>query len=254
MERVEVWNDRSTQMKVRAEISFLEQRLRAAGSPARAANEKRYLKSDLDFLGVPAPTIRALVKTWLRERRGLEREDLTRLARALWRRRLHELRACAIVLLQARQALLEAGDIELLETMLRRSNTWAYVDAIAVHVLGPLVERSPKLETVLDRWAADGDLWIRRSAVLALLLPLRRGEGDWHRFVRFADAMLDEKEFFIRKALGWVLREVAKVDPDRVRRFVDARIDHISGVTIREAVKYLPSADRTELLDRYRAR
>jgi 3-methyladenine DNA glycosylase AlkD len=241
-------------MKIRDEISHLEQQLRRVGSPNRAVNEKRYLKSDLDFLGVPAPTIRALVKTWLREHAGLGHEDLTRLTRELWRRRLHELRACAIVLLQAREGMLEAGDIELLESMLRRSKTWAYVDAIAVHVVGPLVERRPELETALDRWAADEDFWIRRSAVLALLLPLRRGEGDWTRFVRFADAMLEETEFFIRKALGWVLREVAKKSPDRVRRFVSARIDRISGVTLREAVKYLPPAERERLLQRYRAR
>lgn len=241
-------------MRIRDEISDLERRLRAVGSPDRAVNEKRYLKSDLEFLGVRAPAIRELVNAWLKERPGLEREELIRLVRALWRRRLHELRAFGLVLLQARPGLLEAGDIELLEWMLRRSETWAYVDGIAVHVVGPLVERSPALEAVLDRWADDEDFWIRRSAVLALLLPLRRGEGDWTRFVRFADAMLEETEFFIRKSLGWVLRETAKKKPDRVRQFVGARIDRISGVTLREAVKYLQPADRDELLDRYRAR
>ena len=71
----------------------------------------------------------------------------------------------------------------------------------------------------------------------ALLLPLRRGEGDWERFAGYADAMLDEREFFFRKAIGWVLREVSKKHPERVRGFVKPRTGRKSGVTIGEAVK-----------------
>ena len=78
---------------------------------------------------------------------------------------------------------------------------------------GALVERFPELGSALDRWAKDADFWVRRSAILALLDPLRRGEGDFDRFSRYADAMLCEKEFFIRKAIGWTLREVSKRRP-----------------------------------------
>jgi 3-methyladenine DNA glycosylase AlkD len=241
-------------VKIRDEISTLERRLRNVGSTDRAVNEKRYLKSDLDFLGVPTPVMRRLVKAWLDLHPELDRETLLRLVRELWKRRLHELRACGVLLLEARVRVLEPQDLELLEWMLRRSKTWAYVDAIAVHIAGPLVEGSPGLTRELDRWAVDDDFWIRRSAILALLKPLRRGEGDWTRFVRFADSMLEEREFFIRKAIGWVLREVAKKRPARVRRFVSARIDRVSGVTLREAVKYLPPEDREDLTTRYKSR
>ena len=80
--------------------------------------------------------------------------------------------------------------------------------------------------------------------MLALLGPLRRGEGDFERFGRYADAMLDEKEFFIRKAIGWVLRETSKKRPDLVYEWIAPRTDRASGVTLREALKYLdpPSA------------
>jgi len=123
-------------LKIRSEVSGFEQALRAEGSPERAAGEKRYLKSDLDFAGVPVPQIRKLVAAWLKLQPGLDREDLIRLVRELWRRRLHELRAVALVLLQRRGMLLEADDLPLLESMLRRSFTWAYVDAIAAHTVG----------------------------------------------------------------------------------------------------------------------
>jgi 3-methyladenine DNA glycosylase AlkD len=137
----------------------------------------------------------------------------------------------------------------LLERLLRESRTWALVDGLAASVVGPLVERHPELTAVLDRWAADDDFWIRRSALLALLGPLRRGEGDFERFARYADAMLDEKEFFIRKAIGWVLRDTAKRRPDMVYEWMLPRAQRASGITVREAVKPLSEEQRQSILD-----
>lgn len=232
---------------LRTEIAHFETTLRAGATPDRAQGEKRYLKSELVFLGATLPDVRRTVKAWLGEHPNLTRVELVRLVRALWRRRVHELRMTAAVLLQNCWPLLDPSDLDLLEDLLRHSKTWAYVDAIAVHVVGPLVERNPALGRALDRWAGDHDFWIRRSALLALLSPLRRGEGDWRRFARFADSMLDEKEFFIGKAIGWVLREVSKTTPERVLEFLEPRLDRTSGLTFREATKYLPERTRARL-------
>jgi 3-methyladenine DNA glycosylase AlkD len=241
-------------MKIPEEIRRFEEAFRPLGSPQRAEGQKTYLKSDLDFAGVAVPDLRRIVGVWLKEHRRLTRDELVRLVRELWRRRLHEHRGIAIVLLQRRGGLLEPQDAALLQAMLRRSCTWAYVDAIAVHVMGPLVERHPQLGQVLDRWAVDDDFWIRRSALLALLMGLSRGQGDWKRFARYADSMLEEKEFFIRKAIGWVLREVSKKEPDRVFDFLRPRVGRVSGLTLREGSKYLPPAQREELLEAYTSR
>ena len=244
---------REVQVKIRAEIGALESALRATGRSERAAGEKRYLKSDFDFLGVETPEIRRQVKAWLKAHPDLSQSDLRRLAHALFSRRLHELKAVAILLLQHHRTWLEPSDLAMLESMLRSSYTWAYVDALAVHVVGPLVERHRRLLSSIDKWTRDPDFWIRRSALLCLLLPLRRGDGDWERFVSYADSMLDEREFFIRKAIGWILREVSKKHPERVAPFVRQHIRRVSGVTIREAVKYLAAAERENLMKEYRA-
>ena len=66
--------------------------------------------------------------------------------------------------------------------------------------------------------------------------------------------MLDEREFFIRKAIGWVLRETGKLRPDLVREWLAPRIDRVAGLTLREAVKYLPPDDREALMAAYRTR
>jgi 3-methyladenine DNA glycosylase AlkD len=110
------------------------------------------------------------------------------------------------------------------------------------------VESDPPLAATLDRWAADDDFWIRRSALLALLPGLRRGAGDFDRFARYADGMLDEKEFFIRKAIGWVLRETAKKRPTLVFEWLLPRAARASGVTLREAVKPLSAQQRAAIL------
>lgn len=89
--------------------------------------------------------------------------------------------------------------------------------------------------------------------MLALLPPLRRGAGDFRRFARYADAALDEPEFFLRKPIGWVLRETAKRRPDLVYEWLSPRIARVSGVTLREAVRYLSAAQRDELLTAYQS-
>jgi 3-methyladenine DNA glycosylase AlkD len=75
--------------------------------------------------------------------------------------------------------------------------------------------------------------------MLALLVPLRRGGGDFERFSRYADAMLEEREFFIRKAIGWVLRDTSKKRPAMIAEWLAPRMHRASGVTLREALKYL---------------
>jgi len=231
----------------------LERTLRARGTAERAVGAKAYLKSELEFLGVDTPTLRKAVKGLLREREDLDRVALGDLVEALWCRGIFELRAAAVEILMARVNTLEPPDMDLVERLLRDSHTWALVDGLAPRVAGPLAGRYPELEATLDRWAEDEDFWLRRAALLADLVPLRRGGGDWDRFTRYADRMLEEREFFVRKAIGWVLREVGKSRPRLVAEWLLApggapRAARASGVTLREAVKYLPEADRETIL------
>ncbi|HET7015189.1 MAG TPA: DNA alkylation repair protein [Streptosporangiaceae bacterium] len=258
-------------MKSNSDALHIESILRGLGRPERAVSEQNYLKSDLEFAGVAVPVMRSAVATWTRECGGLDHDRLTALVRALWEGPLFECRAVATILLERNTKLLGPADTELIEYLLRRCGTWALVDPIATNVAGVLAEKHD-LTATLDRWAADSDFWIRRSALLTLLRPLRRltpavrspddspetalrrGEGDFERFAGYADTMLEEKEFFIRKAIGWVLREVSKKRPELVATWLAPRIHRASGVTVREAVKYLPDADRDLLLAGYKAR
>lgn len=224
----------------------IEKALPPLGTTARAEGSKAYLKSELAFYGITMPVLRRTV-LGLAKSAALDRTSLLATATALWSKPVFELRAAAVELLVKYVRLLTPDDVPVLERFLRESKTWALVDAIAPMVMGPLFEAHPRLGRVLDRWAKDRDFWVRRAALLTLLVPLRNGAGDFDRFARYADAMLDEKEFFIRKAIGWILREVSKKRPALVVDWLAPRKARASGVTMREALKYLSAAQRKRL-------
>ena len=226
--------------------------LHAVASPVRAIQEKAYLKSDLDFLGASVWEIRRVVKAFVKGAAPLTHDRLNGLVEALWAKPIFERRMAAAVLLELHPKLLSPGDLPLIERLLRESLTWALVDWLSGDVVGAILARSRvEVAPVLDRWASDPDFWIRRSSLLAELRFVKAG-GDLASFLRRADAMLDEKEFFIRKAIGWVLREVSKKRPREVIAWIGPRTHRASGVTMREAVRYLPAAEGERLMTAYR--
>ena len=190
-------------------VEPIDMALRARGTPERAEHEKAYLKSELEHYGTSVPAIRSVAKEVASRHPSLGRDDLLALVGALWATPVHERRMVAVELLDIYHGRLLGEDMILLERLLRESRTWALVDPLAASVVGRLAERYSQVGLVLDRWAGDQDFWIRRAALLALLVPLRRGEGDFERFARYADMLLDDKQFFVRKAIGSVLRDTA---------------------------------------------
>lgn len=237
-----------SKMNVTRLVAEIDTELLSRGTPDRAAHEKAYLKSELEHYGTTVPDIRSVAKIVRREHAQLGHDDLIAVVVALWAAPVHERRMAAVELLDLYANMLQPQDIVLLERLLRESRTWALVDGLAASVVGDLVERHPELGAALDRWAADDDFWIRRSALLSLLAALRRGEGDFDRFARYADTMLEEKEFFVRKAIGWVLRDTAKQRPEIVYEWLLPRARRASGVTVREAVKPLSDLQRAAVL------
>lgn len=237
-------------MHAAAATADLEARLAARARPERAAKEAAYLKSDLQHVGVPVPDVRRVVRDLARELGPLANGDLVALAAALWERPVHECRLAAVELLVLCAEQLRPGDVVLLERLLREARTWALVDPLSAKVVGSLCDRYPDdLDPVVRRWATDDDVWIRRSALLAHLEALRVGRGEWQRFCDLADPLLEDREFFVRKALGWVLRDTGRRRPDLVADWLEPRVRRAAGLTVREAVKHLPEDHR----DRIRA-
>jgi len=228
----------------RAALAFFRARFRAEGDEERAAGAKAYLKSQLRFYGVPNPGIRAAVADYLRSESLQNAKDVVAVSRALYATDEHELWSAAIAILEKRRKLLEPDALPWLVELVRKSAGWAYVDWIAAKVIPAPLAKAPKPAAIVARWAKDGDFWVRRTALLCLLDDLRGGGGDFDLFERVAVPMLEEKEFFIRKAIGWVLREVSRKRPELVRGFISRHRERMSGLSLREASKHLGLARR----------
>jgi 3-methyladenine DNA glycosylase AlkD len=223
-------------MNVPATIAGLRRRFRAAGTPERARFEKAYLKSDLQFHGVTVPLVRAAAAEIARGE--LDRAELRALVDGLYATPFHDLRSAAVAVLERKQALLGARDLPWLIGLARTSAGWAQVDWLAIKVVGPIVGRLAHPGPVLRRWARDRDLWVRRTALLAQLDELRAGGGDFLLFEAIAAPMGGETELFIRKAIGWVLREVSRRRPALTVAFLQRHA--VSPLTLREASRHLP--------------
>ena len=175
-----------------AQISELRGQLEAIATPERAEQERAYLHSELEHLGVNQPGIRKIAGDYHRaNKRELDDAQLRGLIDGLWRSSVHELRSLAIALAERWRKSLAPGDLDMFERWLRDAQTWAHVDWIAVKLVGSIVAAAADEDTEigdrLDRWSRDEDFWLRRSSMLALLDPMRVLDGgDFPRFERYA--------------------------------------------------------------------
>lgn len=234
-------------------VAQLAESLAGDATAERAEKEKQYLKSDLRFIGASVPAVRRVARTFVADHPALTAEDLKGLVGALWNTHTHELRSVGIAVLELRSDLLRKSDVGWLKGLIDRSTTWAHVDWLAIKVVGALATRIPAVETDLDEWSAHTNFWVRRSALLASHDRLAAGQGDFERFERRAAPMLQEREFFIRKAIGWVLRSTCKKTPLRTIGFVERHAAEMSTLTFREATRALEPSQQ-QRLQRLRAK
>ena len=226
----------------------LRARFAAEGSPARAKQQKAYMKSELGFHGVTMPEIRTAARA-LNARFGqlspTERHDTVE---ALFASDFHDLRSAAIGLLELQRKALSPADAGWLVDLIRRPGTgWAHVDWLATKVLGHLTAENRRVLESARRWVKDKNFWVRRTSLLVQCDTLRAGAGDFDLFAELAVQLLPEKEFFIRKAIGWVLREVVRKRPELTFAFVREHGSAMSGLSFREATRKLPASMRAKL-------
>jgi 3-methyladenine DNA glycosylase AlkD len=218
---------------------FFTERFRVEGTPERAQGMKAYMKSELSFFGVDQAAVRGACRDFATLHADAHVDEVLDAVEALARSPWFELRSAAIGVLERRKKELGPGHLATLLRWVRGMACWAHVDWIATKLVGAVIARHPTERDRLSRWARDPHLWVRRTALLAQLDELRSGGGDFALFEQIAAPMLAEKEFFIRKAIGWVLRETARRRPELVRRFIAAHGAEMSGLTRREASKYV---------------
>jgi 3-methyladenine DNA glycosylase AlkD len=207
-----------------------------AGDPARAAAMAAYMRDQFPFLGIAAPARRDLSRRVLAGLPPPEEAALIAEAQACWALPQREYQYFACDRLRRHAKLLSIGALPAIRDLIVTKPWWDTVDLLAADVVGVLVERHPELVSTMDEWAAGDELWLIRTAILHQLRYGRRTDSE--RLLRYCAARASHTDFFIRKAIGWALRQYAKTDPDTVRHFVQAHAT-LSGLSVREALKNL---------------
>jgi 3-methyladenine DNA glycosylase AlkD len=222
-------------------IRSLKKELRAAADPEKAPIMRKYMKSEMPYLGIQTPLLRAAVRGVFAAHPILSFEDWRDTVLALWRgAKFREERYAAIGLAShkpyARIHTLEA--LPMYEEMIVTGAWWDYVDSIATRQLGLILRSFPRpMAETLREWANGTDMWKRRSAIIAQLNF--KAETDLELLYDCIRPSLAEREFFLRKAIGWVLRQHARTDPAEVRRYVKALDAQLSPLSKREALKHI---------------
>ncbi len=215
-------------------VDLIRERLREAADPRRAPAQQAYMKSSMPFLGVTLPETRAIARTVTRDL--TDAATLRDLVEHLWDASSHrEERYAALAVLASPHLRRDPHLPGLIERFVRTGQWWDYTDELS-HRVAELLDDDPLPASALVRaWADDGDMWIRRSAIIAQLG--RRARTDVGLLGDVIAANTDDREFFVRKAIGWALRDYARTDPGWVRAFVDAH--GLSPLSRREALKHL---------------
>jgi len=217
----------------------LRTRLTAIADPGSAPGMQAYMKSTMPYLGVSAVPLRAACKAVFADLRYTDSAAWQRDVLEIWHgAQFREERHAAIELTGVRAArpfqTLDA--LGLYEEMIVSGAWWDYVDSIVTQRFWAILQHDPAaMKRRMLAWARDENIWKRRSAILTQLKAKAGTDLDF--LYACIEPSLDSKEFFLRKAIGWALRQYAWTDPAEVKRYVAANKGRLSGLSQREALK-----------------
>jgi 3-methyladenine DNA glycosylase AlkD len=219
------------------DLDALVRGLRAAADADRAADMAAYMRGQFPFLGVPTPQRRRIARPVVVAARAMPGPEVVGLMDRLWTLPEREFQYVGSDLARAGSARWDPVQLADLRRFVTTRSWWDTVDPLSSAV-GELVATHPGLGAQMDRWIDDTDPWVARAALLHQLGWKDRTDAD--RLFAFCASRATDTGFFIRKAIGWALRDYARTAPDAVAAFVRVHPE-LSGLSRREALKHLPA-------------
>lgn len=202
---------------------------------------KKYMKGQYDYFGIKAPERRELKKAFLQKYGLPENSLLNEIVGECWALPQREYQYFIMEVLERSAKKAEKERIELYEFMIISKSWWDTVDYIAANLVGTHFQKYPELtKAVTEKWMASGNIWLQRTALLFQLKYKKK--TDINLMARYIDRLQGSKEFFINKAIGWILREYSKTDGGWVREFVNLR--SLAPLSHREALKWMERKER----------
>jgi 3-methyladenine DNA glycosylase AlkD len=185
-----------------------------------ALQQAAYMKNNFEFFGLKSPIRKALQRPFLIKKNLPSKEVAFQLVQDLWNEPQRELHYFAMELLFKYNNEYEKEDVKFFEKLISENSWWDSIDFISPNILGVYFKKFPEMrkETV-ERWLKSENFWLQRSTLLFQLKY--KEELDTELLTYVIDRLKHEKEFFIRKAIGWILREYSKVNPGWVTKYVE---------------------------------
>lgn len=218
-------------------IPELRDELEEVANPDKVAGMEAYLKGRFSCLGVSSPDRNDVAKPLLKAVRTASEDELLTFVQACWDEPEREFHYIGADALRRGAKKLSANSFDDVRTFIETNSWWDTVDNLASNTVGPMLTNHPELLTHMDDWIDDPNMWIARTAIIYQLKYKDAADGE--RIFEYALRRASDTEFFIRKAIGWALRQHSRVDPDGVRTFVEANAEVLSGLTKREALRLL---------------
>ena len=214
--------------------------LRKVADPVKAPKQQAYMKSDMPYFGVGVTHCRRIATAVYKAHPLPDAHAWEETILSLWRKaayREERYAAVELLLFKRYSSWLEPDRIPMIEELIVTGAWWDYVDAIAARGVGAMLAAHPHpLKAVLREWAKGDNIWKRRTAILAQLRAKRA--TDTKLLADVIRPSTGEAEFFLRKGIGWALREYSKTDPGWVKEFVETH-SGLSDLSRREALKYV---------------
>ena len=211
-----------------------------ANAFANEANQDRadamsaYMKNKFVFFGIPAPKRKEIVLTELKNLKLKDANELHTLLLDLWEKPEREWQYTAMLVAERYKKLWNHDSIRVFEDMLVNASWWDTVDTLSAHCVGPFFQNNPELKkTYLYKWENSNNMWLKRVCIIHQLTYKQKTDTDYLEKIIFMNQ--ESKEFFIQKAIGWALRQYAKVNPIWVNCFVASNT--LKPLSSREALK-----------------
>lgn len=225
-------------VEVKALTRFVQQRLRAVADPEKAGPMAAYMKTTMPFYGVQKPDRATIFKEMNKRFATDDRRVYERNVLALWALPRREEKYAALDYARGQKAMIGFDSMPLYERLIREGAWWDLVDIVAPDLVGPvLLARRRSVRPIMRKWIRDDDFWIRRAAIISQLR--HKAETDEAELFRYCLRCADEREFFVRKAIGWALRQYSYAAPETVRAFLLEHRDRLSPLSYREGAKAL---------------
>ncbi len=222
--------------------TFVHAELSAVADPAKASRMAAYMKTEMPFFGAQKPAREPIFRAMIRQFPPETFEDYNGAVLALWARPHREEKYAALRYARSFPKFRTPESMPLYEHLIRDGAWWDFVDDVSSQLLSPLQRKQRDvIAPMMDQWIDDPEsFWVRRAAILSQLK--HKVDTDHAQLFRYCLRRAAEKEFFIRKAIGWALRDYSYAAPERVRTFLQTHQTQLSPLSFREGKKQLVRA------------